>query len=101
MNNFNYQVAPQASVYVETKAFGLNPLASVGFAAALITGKGPGLSSSALLLSNCPETQLKAAHHALWPKITLHVSYPKHNADYSVLFCAKSPPQTCSVCSYF
>lgn len=75
MSNFNYQVAPQACVYVETKAFGLGPLAAVGFAAALRPGKEPGLSCSALHHSSCSKTQLKAAHHALQPKITLRVSH--------------------------
>lgn len=101
MNHFNYQVAPEDCVYVETKAFGLNPLASVCFAAALIAGKGPGLSSSALLHSSCSETQLKAAHHALQPQITFHVSHTKRNADSSVPFCGKWPPLNSSGCSYF
>lgn len=61
----------------------------MGFATALIAGKGPGLSSSALFHSSCSETQLKAAHHALRPKITLHVSHPESNAD-------SSSPQTFS-----
>lgn len=39
MIKFNYQIAPQAFVYIETNAFGLNPLLSVGYAAALIAGK--------------------------------------------------------------
>lgn len=102
MNNFSYQVAPQAYVYIETKAFGLNSLPSVGSAIALIAGKG--LSSSALLYSSCSKTQLKAAHHALLPKITLHVSHPECNADSSshrVPFCGKWPPEILSVCSYF
>ncbi len=100
MSNFNNQVAPQACVYIETKAFGLNPLPSVGFATALIAGKGPGLSSSVLLHSICSKTQLKAAHLALRPKITLHVSHPECKADSSsrrVPFCGKWPPQTFDV----
>lgn len=81
------------------KGFWFEPLPSVGFASALIAGKGPGLSSSALLHSSCSKTQLKAAHHALRPKITLHVSHPEYYADSSsrrVPFCGKWP-----VCSYF
>lgn len=73
MSKFNYQIAPQAFVYIETNAFGLNPLLSVGYAAALIAGKWPALSSSVLLYSSCSKSQLKAAHHALQPKITLPV----------------------------
>lgn len=90
--------------YIATRAFGLNPLHSAGCATALIAGKGPGLSSSALLHSSCSKTQLKAAHQALRPKITLHISHPECNADSSshrVPFCGKWPPLTFSVRSYF
>lgn len=97
VNNFNYQDAPQACVYIETKAFGLNHLPSAALKAAM----GPGLSSSAPLHSSRSETQLKAAHHAPQPKITLHVSHPERNADSSVPLCGKWPLETFTECSYF
>lgn len=67
----------------------------MGFATAQIDGKGP-LSP---VHSWCSKTQLKAAHHALRPKITLQVSHPECNAYSSsrrVPFCGKWPPQTFS-----
>lgn len=104
MNHLNYQLAPQASVYIETKAFGLSHLPTVGFSPALAAGPGPGRSGSALLHSSCSKTQLEAARLALRPKIMLHVSHPECSAESSSCrdaFGGKWLPQTFCLCSYF
>lgn len=102
LNNCCHQLVPLCCVYTKTEGFTLSP--SVACATALISGNGPGLASSALLHSICSKTQLKAAHRALQPKITLHVSHPEHTAhssSHKVPFCGKWPPPAFSVCSYF